>query len=62
YIGYKMAGKKKHGGHGHSHGSGDGCCDHNHAGDAHGEGSSDQNNFPVGADMQQVREFLTVVH
>ncbi|RCN32643.1 Myristoyl-CoA:protein N-myristoyltransferase domain protein [Ancylostoma caninum] len=49
-----MAGKKKHGGHGHSHGSGDGCCDHNHAGDAHGEGSSDQNNFPVGADMQQM--------
>ncbi|EYC28441.1 hypothetical protein Y032_0007g3225 [Ancylostoma ceylanicum] len=50
----RMAGKKKHGGHGHSHGSGDGCCDHNHAGDAHGEGSSDQNNFPVGADMQQM--------
>lgn len=50
-----MAGKKKQGGHGHSHGSGDGCCDHDHAGDAHGEGSSEQNSFPAGADMQQVR-------
>ncbi|ETN83870.1 Myristoyl-CoA:protein N-myristoyltransferase domain protein [Necator americanus] len=49
-----MSGKKQHGGHGHSHGGDDKCCDHNHAGDAHGEGSSEQNSFPSGADMQQM--------